>query len=371
MKKHFFQTISFCVLSYLSVSCDGTKEEHVKTYKFAVICDTRSDADSNGVSGVNVAGVSAVCAQLVADSAEFVLAPGDFICGQVNWYKPGPPTSDLQFQAFLNAAKDQGVGLTETDKVRLFPVRGNHECYHDSTSNDSVKAAWIRNIGRYLPQNGPEDERGYTFSFIRHGMLFIGLDQYMHATTNQKDSIGLNQAYLDTVLSNHQDINTVFTFGHTPAFSANHPDCLGSDSLARNAFLLSIKDKSGVYFCGHDHFYARAEIPIYKDSVSVETYIQQIITPSGAPFLTGSRKDNPKWTGKYANKDVHAEKYLDDVVGYQLVTISGNNVTVEFKATLDASTYTVDSAGVYHYTYNDNWKSWEFKTMDSVTFSLH
>ena len=363
--------LSILVLFLAFVACKQEQEQE-QPYKFAVLCDTRSDGNNNGDSGVNAAAVKAVCNHLVKSGAEFVIAPGDFICGNVTWYDPItniPPSNDTQYQSFLNAIRSEGVGLPgEEGFVPLYPVRGNHECYQQIHDEKIIEEAWSRNIGYSLKgMNCPADEKGFTYSFVYDGDLFIGLDQYMHADSTKKDSIYLNQEWLDQELQKYPNANHVFTFGHTPAFAAQHQDCLGSDSLARNTFLQSINSRSGVYFCGHDHFYARGNVPVYNTDGGIENYMQQVITPSGAPFLGGF---SPKWKGNYTNDSVKAEKYIDNAVGYQLVTVDGNKVTVEFIATNDASTFTFNSDSTYSYTYNDHWKQWEFVSMDSCSYEL-
>jgi hypothetical protein len=335
------------------------------------LCDTRSDANKNGELGVNVSAIKAICKHLKADGTEFVLAPGDFICGNVKWYSPQPPSNDDQYKAFLEAAKFAGVGLPSSgEKIILYPVRGNHECYQNLLPGDSIRASWQRNMGKTLPQNGPKDELGFTYSFEHKGALFVALDQYMHASESQKQGIGLNQEWLNEELGKHPQAKHAFAFGHTPAFAAKHQDCLAEDSLSRNQFLQSIDKKSGVYFCGHDHFYARANVPVYSEKGLVKSRIQQVITPSGAPFLTGNRDDNHKWDGKYKNKDVKQEMYIDNSLGYQLVTVKGNKVTVEYIATFDASTFSVDDKGIYHYTFNEDWEKWNFTILDRFSYDV-
>lgn len=352
------------ILIFLTTNCQ------TQTYKFAVICDTRSDANKNGITGVNVSAVKAVCSHLKQSGAEFVIAPGDFICGNVTWYNSTktPPANQVQFQAFLTAIRSVGVGLPgENNKIPLYPIRGNHECYRQISTKDSIEAAWLKSIGYALPKNGPEKEVGFTYSFVYKGSLFMGLDQYMHADSTQTKGIILNQNWLDNELLKYPNSKHVFAFGHTPAFAAQHQDCLGQDSIARNKFLQSINSRSGVYFCGHDHFYARANVPVYKPDGGIQNYMQQVITPSGAPFLGGF---SPKWKGVYKNSDVKTESYADNAVGYQLVTVDGKKVTVEFIATNDACTYTIDSKGGYTYTYNDNWQKWNFVTMNRFSYEL-
>lgn len=361
MKRNLLFIVFLLALS----SCES------QSYKFAVICDTRSDAENNGISGVNVSAIKAVCSHLKKDGAEFILAPGDFICGNVKWYSPQPPSNDDQYRAFLDAVQSVGIGLPGSDaNVLIYPVRGNHECYQDILPADSIRASWQRNIGKSLPDNGPMGEVGFTYSFKHKGALFLGLDQYIHASSSQKKGIGLNQHWLDKELERYPDTRHVFAFGHTPVFAAKHQDCLGEDSIARNTFLQSIENRSGVYFCGHDHFYARANVPVYKENGEIENYIQQVITPSGAPFLTGNRTDNQKWNGEYKNREVITESYIDNSLGYQLITVEGNKVTVEYIATFDASSFEKDDKGVYHYNFNDNWESWNFATLDKFSYKL-
>jgi len=340
---------------------------NAKTYRFAVICDTRSDAEKNGKNGVNVAAIQAVCRDIKAKGAEFVVAPGDFICGNVNWYSPTPPANQLQFQTLLDAMASQGVGLPGAGAaIPFYPSRGNHEDYHDILSKQEVMQIWLDSIGKYLPQNGPEGEKGFTYYFKHEDELFVVLDEYIHTDTTEKTDIRINQPWLDSVLSENN--GHVFVLGHTPAFAAKHQDCLGENPPARDTFLRSIYQRSAVYFCGHDHFYARAAIPVYYPQTNyAEAYMQQVITPSGAPFLSGSRDDNQKWDGVYTDKDVVAETYIDNSVGYQLVTVTDDSVTVQFIATLDACTFTIDDKGVYHYTYTDNWQDWHFALKDQFT----
>ena len=347
--------------------------EQDQAYKFAVLCDTRSDANNNGESGVNVAAVTAVCSHLKTSGAELIIAPGDFICGNVKWYasvKDSIPSNYTQFQSFLKAIRSQGVGLPGADSlITLYPVRGNHECYQQILPKDSIDDAWLKSIGYSLEDMyHPAGEKGFTYSFVHNGLLFIGLDQYIHSPAAKDTLINpINQNWLDDVLQENPNSDHVFAFGHTPAFAAQHQDCLDEDSLARNAFLRSINSRSGVFFCGHDHFYARAKIPVYNSVGGIDNYMQQVITPSGAPFLGGFSK---KWKGEYKNKDVEKQTFIDNAVGYQLVTIDGKKVTVEFFATNDASTFTINTDATYSYSYNDNWKQWNFVCMDSFSYEL-
>ena len=342
-------------------------------FTFGVICDTRSDASASGRYGVNTAAVQAVCAELTKRRAAFVLAPGDFICGNVDWYnKEGePPANTVQYQSFLEAAGSQGVGLAGSGKsCRLFPVRGNHECYHDTKSPKALATMWQREMGAALPRNGPKGEEGLTYSFTWGNALFLGIDEYVHAGASVKTGIGVNQPWVQKTLDENIGAEHLFVFGHTPAFAAHHADCLADNEGARDAFLRSLYSRGGVYFCGHDHFYARAEVPVVaSDGTAIVGYIPQVITPSGAPFLTGSREDNHKWDGVYGDPRVIPSSYMDNTLGFQLVTVEGAVVTVSFMGTQDASTWVRREDGSYAYTWNDDWASWTFAELDRFSYT--
>ena len=342
-------------------------------FTFGVICDTRSDASASGQYGVNTSAVKAVCAELTKRSAAFVLAPGDFICGNVSWYNEegDPPENTVQYQSFLNAAGSQGVGLPGSGKpCLLFPVRGNHECYHDIKTPDSLRKMWKEEMGATLPKNGPDGEEGLTYRFTWGNALFLGIDEYDHAGPSEKTGIGVNQPWVQKSLDENPGSEHLFVFGHTPAFAAHHSDCLAENEGERDAFLRSLYGRGGVYFCGHDHFYARAEVPVVaSDGKMIQGYVQQIITPSGAPFLTGNRVDNHKWNGIYEDPRVIPASYMDNTLGFQLVTVEGSVVTVSFMGTQDASTWVRNPDGSYAYTWNDDWGSWTFAELDRFSYT--
>ncbi|MBW2740033.1 MAG: metallophosphoesterase [Deltaproteobacteria bacterium] len=363
---------------------------HAKSFKFAVICDTRSD---NKDTAVNTAAVTAICKNLKKRGAKFVLAPGDFFTGSAHILKSKDDLNN-QYQKFIKAVLDGGISLPpfseaknpaiNKGKVFLYPVRGNHESYYlmpiklaskkpHFLTRKNVKKAWIDNIGKYLPQNGPDSEQGFTYSFIFNNSLFIGLDQYIHTDPTTQKGIANNLGWLKQQLQLSEDIEHVFVFGHTPAFAAQHSDCLAQHPYNRDEFLRLIKqNKGGIYFCGHDHFYARAKVPVYNQNHTERIgHIQQIITPSGAPFLENT-DSKPKWSGEYNDPNVESQSYIDEVMGYQLITVGDdtaggdeNRITVQFVATKDGSTHTKDDKGVYKYTYGDNGDKWKFEVMDS------
>ncbi|RKZ06528.1 hypothetical protein DRQ25_13725 [Candidatus Fermentibacteria bacterium] len=335
------------------------------SYTFAVLCDTRSDMDG---TGVNVSAVRAICHDLRARGAEFVLAPGDLFCGDVpdSFFLPHTPPIDSMYQSFIDAIEAEGVGLPGSDaEIALYPTRGNHEGYYFTMTKEEVEEAWLRYMGHAVPANGPEHEVGFTYSFLHEGDLFMGLEMYLYSDSMMMSGIRVNQEWIDRTLSENPDADRVFVFGHTPLFSAYQRDCLEENPVARDAFVRSIQDRCGVYLCGHDHFYARARVPVYaEDGSTITGWIQQVLTPSGAPFMTGARSDISKWNGLYEDENVIPETYIDNAMGYQLITVEDDRVTVEFIGTQDGTMWTRDAQGVYHYTYNTDWERWNFAVLD-------
>jgi len=335
------------------------------SYTFAVLCDTRSDMDG---TGVNESAVRAICRDLRSRGAEFVLAPGDLICGDVtdSYFPPHTPPIDSMYQSFIEAIEAEDVGLPGSDaEILLYPIRGNHEGYYFTMTKEEVEEAWLRNLGHAVPANGPEGEVGFTYSFQHEGDLFMGLEMYLESDSMMKTGIRVNQEWIDRTLAENTGADGVFVFGHTPVFSANHRDCLEEDPVARDAFLRSIHERCGVYFCGHDHFYARGQGPVYaEDGSTITGWIQQVITPSGAPFITNMSPDKQKWPGVYEDENVISQTYIDNAMGYQLITVDDNSVIVEFIGTQDGATWTRDAQGAYHYTYNTDWERWNFAVLD-------
>lgn len=360
---HFtFGLVLAVFIAAVTVPSAAAEEE---SYTFAVICDTRSDMDG---TGVNESAVRAICRDLRTRGAEFVLAPGDLFCGNVpdSYFAPHTPPIDSMYQSFIDAIEAEGVGLPGSEaEIMLYPTRGNHECYHFIITKEEVEEAWFRNMGYAVPANGPEGEVGFTYSFLHEGDLFMGLEMYLHSDSMMKTGIRVNQEWIDQTLTENPGADRVFVFGHTPVFSAYQRDCLEENPVARDTFLRSINDRCGMYLCGHDHFYARARGPVYaEDGSTITGWIQQVITPSGAPFITATRPDNLKWNGVYEDENVIQQTYIDNAMGYLLITVDYDCVTVEFIGTQDGATWTRDAQGVYHYNYNTDWERWNFAVFD-------
>ena len=268
-------------------------------WRFAVVGDTRG---VSGTSPINSAAVSAIAQALTTEGIDLVLVPGDLVNGSTS------VSLTTQLTAWRNVMApiyDAGIGV--------YPIRGNHE-------TGGTVAAW-RGVFPDVPQNGPttpSDERGLTYSVTHNNAIFVGFDEYVR-------SHRINQGYLDGLLNDPLRPAHVFVFGHEPAFASNHADTLDDYPTDRDIFWNSL-GVAGVrmYFCGHDHFYARSGI---VDAVG-DTVQQLIVGAGGAPFHVFGGYADPKVQPLYSD---------DDHYGYLTVEVYGPTVTVQYKAQLNAA----------------------------------
>jgi hypothetical protein len=290
------------------------------SWNFAVLCDTRGDSNPENLdkSGVNEVVVASVARDIVKAGAKLVIVPGDMVNGS---YAIRTPYA-RQFATWRKA-----MDPVYAAGIKVYPVRGNHEDgpfvnnekypWPPTEKNNpavisipELKAAFLEAFNDpWIPANGPDGEKGLTYSFGYNNAFFIGLDEFVNP-------IKVNQAWLDNELMSNTRAH-VFVYGHDPAFRVTHTDSLASYPLARDAFWDSL-GKAGVkiYFCGHDHYYNRAHV---KDRAG--NIIYQVLPGSGgAPFS--------KWQPQqYAEGSKVVNDYHDEVhYGYVLVTIDDTKV---------------------------------------------
>jgi outer membrane autotransporter protein len=252
-------------------------------WRFAFMADHRS-AD-NG-SGVNEAAVTAIAQQISGrGDVQFVLVGGDLVNSETSTFTPPPaPPLAAQFQTFNNAMSAGGLvpAGTAGPGISFYAIRGNHETY--ALTSDPL-VAWNNAYGQYLPQNGPttgHSEVGMTYSFRYQNVLILGVEEYLNAP--DLDHPQVNQQWVNEQLAGNQD--HVIVFGHTPAYQANHVNCLAANQSARDDFLGSLYDAEGpdghggrIYLCGHDHHNALARV--YAGGQ--QRFYQMLIGGGGAP----------------------------------------------------------------------------------------
>ncbi len=277
-----------------------------EAFRFMVTGDTRGS--DNGVNAVILAEMAQAA---IEESADFIVVTGDLVNGSAD-----PLILQQQLTTWRNIMQplyDANIGV--------YPCRGNH----DTGSREAWDAVFS---GSYaLPANGPDGEENITYSFSHANGLFIALDQYgLHLNR-------VNQTWLDTELASNL-LPHVFIFGHVPAFSVYHADCLDDYPDKRNRFWQSIGDGCGrIYFTGHDHFYNHARID--DGDGNPDNDIHQIITGAGgAPMYD--------WNGIYGGNNgawmpqlvFHEKQY-----SYILAEVNEVTVTVAFKHRTGPGTY--------------------------------
>jgi len=300
-----------------------------QTVRFIVTGDTRG-----GDNGVNTTILGEIADATIAEGADFILITGDLVNGSGD-----QATLESQLTTWRNTMQDvydAGIGV--------YPCRGNHDT--------GSKVAWDNVFtGAYaLPSNGPAGEENITFSFTQDNVFVVGLDQYV---TDAR----VNQTWLDTQFTSNEQPH-VFVFGHEPAFSVQHLDCLDDYPSDRNTFWNSIAAEGGrTYFAGHDHFYNHTRLDD-GDADPDDDLHQYIVGSGGAPLYDWNYSydgDNGSWTPQL----VHHEKEY----GYVLVEVNGSSATLTWKHRVppgiyqtngDTFTYSADGGAPSSFTaYND------------------
>jgi hypothetical protein len=268
-------------------------------WRFAVVGDTRG---TSGSSPINAAAVNAIVQSLTGDGIDLLLVPGDLVNGATS-----VPLA-TQLSTWRTA-----VAPIYTAGVAIYPIRGNHETAGGAT-------AW-KNFFPDVPQNGPttlSSEVGLTYSLTHNNALFIGFDEYVSGHR-------INQGYLDGLLGSAGRPPHVFVFGHEPAFASNHADTLDDYPVDRDNFWNSLGGaRVPMYFCGHDHFYARSVI----EAGNGNPVQQLIVGAGGAPFHTFLGYADPRVQPLYSD---------DDHFGYLIVTVDGPSVSAQYKAQLNVA----------------------------------
>jgi outer membrane autotransporter protein len=291
------------------------------SWSFAVLGDQRDD----GSYGINQDIVEKMAAQIASQNPAFVLCSGDQIHG-----------IDRDGQASLTDQYDHWKAAMAPILSISYPVRGNHETYgDDNTPGPNYAKHWMANMGNMsqIPQNGPTNEVGMSYSFSKNNVSIIGLEESYATSWYQ-----VNQTWLNNQLSANT-LPFTFVFGHYPAFKTSNDEAgLADHPTQRDAFWKSLGDSSvNIYFCGHVHSYNRAEV-----SIDGGPEIQQIIVGTGGADL-GS------WDGSYPDSRVTLESHLENQYGYSLVTVDGNKITVVYYA-YDSSTDKWSAFDTYSYT---------------------
>jgi hypothetical protein len=194
--------------------------------------------------------------------------------------------------------------------IRLYACRGNNDVY----SSEAWAALFS---GKHaLPDNGPEEEKYYTYSFTYDNFMFMSLDQYTNYNL-------VNQSWIDEQLTNN-DKPFVFAASHEPAFKIFWSG-LSFNPDERDTFWTSLSNHNGkIYFCGHSHFYDHSLL-IDEDDYPDNDVHQMVVGTGGAGFHIDSSYSSEN--GRWEIQNILHEKSF----GYVLVNVSESGFQTKWK----------------------------------------
>jgi hypothetical protein len=200
---------------------------------------------------------------------------------------------------------------------------------------------------------GHEDAlKGLTYSFDYRNARFVLLDQFMNldgaaTTANAAPSTADQQPWITATLSGRPAGTHAFVFAHKGLVTDNHADGLFGADPSQNApqmdaFIASLSQNK-VHFLvgGHDHMHTHELVSTVDGTASVHELVTQsdsykFYTPYGGPdqSATSTTLSNDN---KYdvANLGVARQQRIGEElwhVGYYIVTVDGDNVTVDYYA---------------------------------------
>lgn len=273
-------------------------------WTFVVTGDSRGPDE--GINGLIVPEI--VNAITNEADVELVLFVGDEIQGYTDY-------DETVYQ--LSNWKAQFMDPIESRGITVYPLRGNHECI-DGYAGDYYEGvkAWNEVIGQYLPQNGPTEEKGVTYSVTTNDTLFLLLDTYkIHHTPNQE--------WINAELSNSTATH-VFALAHEPIYAMGgfgHQNCIGTNADIRNELVYSlISNNSVAFFAGHDHWYDHSQA-----NFSGTDFHQYIIGTAGAP-LRDWDEDKHGYIEDFVENITHDKSF-----GYAVIDVFTNGFDLTMK----------------------------------------
>jgi acid phosphatase type 7 len=215
----------------------------------------------------------------------------DFLLGTGDMVNEGDSEDD--WQSFFD---------TERELLRenvLYPSLGNHDRQGRGRTADNFRKYFA------LPENSPDPERYYAFTYGSARFLILDSNAHSFALTDQTEWIEqqLQAARLDP------DIRHVFVTMHHPPYSVSLHG--GQEELREAWTPLFEKYQVAAVFSGHDHVYSRAE-------------------QSGVHYFVSGGGGAPLYPRKASSSkiDVQATKYFERVNHYVRVHVYGDFIEV-------------------------------------------
>jgi predicted phosphodiesterase len=270
-------------------------------FTFAAMSDSRGK-----YNGVNEPVLSALVNHLVENQpeAKFLFFMGDMANGS----KDNP---EQTYNQLLHWKKVMAPVYNNPNMIwpYIWPTVGNHEIQHREDENN------FRRVFQDVFMNGPDDEKGLTYSFDYNNVHFVSVttDRWYYGDADDTTDDSRDWHYIkhldwlesDLKEARNRNANYIFVFGHEMPFPIGGHlrdglPFLGMDFKfpidstrqwyldQRNKFWNLMKEyKVAAYICGHEHIYGRE---------SVDGVYQIIAGSSGAPlyFFNSLYGDNPE-----------------------------------------------------------------------------
>jgi hypothetical protein len=286
------------------------------TLRFIVTGDGRSDGENSkrpqDKNGINVVALKALVGAITQEKPKFVMYSGDLVMGYTTEATYRSQLKD--WVTIMDPVYDAGI--------KVYVVRGNHD-----SSSDNAARVWQDTFqGKYaMDVVSAPGQDSMTYYKPIGNTLIVGLDEFANAKDLKHPVIDLDR--LKQVLD-AQKRTHLFLVGHDMAFKcAVHPDNLDWDTDARDKFIKLIWSHGGrTFFAGHDHVYDHMEIRDQAVEHPAIDFHQFVIGTAGAPFYDGDAYDGHN--GKWVLRHVHHTQFA---IGYMLVEINGNDVTMTWK----------------------------------------
>ncbi len=287
-------------------------------FRFAVMTDSRGD-----YNGVNEPVLRKIADHIIKNHPDikFIIFPGDLVTGSK--YDTASTASGYQFWREI-----MGRFYSNPDMfgAKVYVTVGNHEI-QNRFDEDIFRRSFPE-----MPQNGPDDEKGITYSFEFGKVHFTVVNTNRWYYGNPADTSDDRRdwhyvKHLDWIRNDLQKAKQngaewLFVLGHDPVFpvGGHLRDCLPNlgkdvklplDSVRlfnfnrRNDFWnLMLNEKVSAYICGHEHLYGRQ---------SVDDMFHLTLGSAGAPLY----RLNPVYNqSEETNKALSVEFSYDEALPY-------------------------------------------------------
>lgn len=200
-------------------------------WKFASIADSRGSHN-----GVNTRELAKIVDRINAEHVDLVLFQGDAVGGS---------KSDSK----LSSQMDNWLSVMSKLNCRWYYCPGNHEI-STPTSQQVLRSKVDQ------PLNGPAGDEEMVYSFDHKNAHFVALNSEHYGQFHH-----VQRAWLAADLAKTSQPH-VFVMAHDPAYAAGpHKDSsLDAYPSERDDFWkIMTKGCVSMYFCGHEHLYARSK----------------------------------------------------------------------------------------------------------------